>query len=76
MKETQGVTVASYQSPEHDFPAFYTRKSGSKAPYNIENASDAAAMIYIAKNLKLNSGILIAVPVPEEHAMDGMKFRK
>lgn len=69
--ETQGVTVSSYGAVERDFPAFYTRKSGSKAPYNIDSPIEAAKMILASKLMKLNSGILIAVPVPEEFAMDG-----
>lgn len=69
--ETQGVMVSSYQSEDNDFPAFYTRRSGYKAPYNIDTPKEAAAMILTAKSLKLNSGILIAVPVPEKFAMDG-----
>lgn len=68
--ETQGVTVTTFGSPERDFPAFYTRKSGSKVPYNVESATEAAELISATKTLKLNSGILIAVPIPEEHAMD------
>lgn len=68
--ETYGVTVATYQSPEKDFPAFYTRKSGSKSPYNVDDATEAANLIMKSKMLNLNSGILIAVPVPERDAMD------
>jgi pseudouridine-5'-phosphate glycosidase len=67
--ETQGVIVASYQSPDSDFPAFYTRTSGSKVPYNLDSAQEAAALIASSVDLNLNSGILIGVPVPVEHAM-------
>lgn len=70
-KETHGVTVATYQSPEKDFPAFYSRKSGSKASYNLESPLEAAKLINTAKKLAMNSGILIAVPVPDEYSMDG-----
>lgn len=69
--ETHGVTVATYQSPDKEFPAFYSRKSGCKAPYDIENPVDAAKLIISAQKLNLNSGILIAVPIPEEFSMDG-----
>lgn len=68
--ETQGVTVSTFGSPEKDFPAFYTRKSGSKVPYNIDTAREAAELISASKTLDLKSGILIAVPIPEENAMD------
>lgn len=72
--ETQGVMVSTYQSLNNDFPAFYTRRSGFKAPYNVNTPKEAAAIISAAKTLKLNSGILIAVAVPEKFAMDG-EFR-
>lgn len=65
------MCVACYQCPDHDFPAFYTRRSGSKAPYNFATATEAAKAIHISRTLGLDSGYLIAVPVPEEHAMDG-----
>lgn len=69
--ETNGVTIATYQSPNKDFPAFYSRKSGCKAPYDIENPVEAAKLIAAAKQMTLSSGILIAVPIPEESSMDG-----
>lgn len=69
--ETQGVMVASYKSVNSEFPAFYTRRSGHAAPYNIDSPKEAADMILTAKTLQLNSGILIGVPVPEQFAMDG-----
>ena len=75
MKETQGVFVASYQSPERDFPAFYTRSSnGIKAPYNFDSAFEAAKAIQATLNLNLGSGILIAAPVPQEFAMEEQKI--
>lgn len=71
MKETQGVAVATYQVPEKEFPAFYSRNSGFKAPYNVNNPIEAAKLIVTSKVLNLNSSILIAVPVPEKYAMNG-----
>lgn len=54
-----------------DFPAFYTRKSGHKAPHRIPDAIHAARLLQASHDLQLSSGIVIAVPLPEEHAMDG-----
>lgn len=68
--ETQGVTVATYQMADKEFPAFYTRKSGIHAPYNVNDAIEAAKLIIASKELNLNSGVLIAVPVPHEFAMN------
>lgn len=69
--ETQGVTVTTFNTPERDFPAFYCRKSGHKAPYNVNDPLEAAKLIATSKELNLNSSVLIAVPVPEEYAMNG-----
>lgn len=64
--------MASYQSTNNDFPAFYSRKSGSSAPYNFLSVLEAAEVINSNLNLGLRSGILIAAPVPEKWAMNGM----
>lgn len=62
--ETQGVFVSTFQVPDRDFPAFYCRTSSVKAPYNFDNASDAAKCIAKSRELGLKSGFLIGVPVP------------
>lgn len=72
--ETQGVFVSTFQVPDNDFPAFYTRRSGVKAPYNFDDAADAAKCIAKSLQLGLTSGMLIGVPVPEEHAMNGERL--
>lgn len=69
--ETQGVFVSTFQVPDREFPAFYTRKSGVKAPYNFADAAEAAECIDKSLQLGLQSGMLVGVPVPREHAMDG-----
>lgn len=69
--ETQGVLVSTFQVPDKEFPAFYTRRSGVKAPYNFVDAADAAKCIAKSLQLGLKSGLLIGVPVPEEHAING-----
>lgn len=68
--ETQGVTVATYGSSQ-EFPAFFTRHSGVKSPCNIGTPREAAELIDTNLSLGLGSGILIAVPIPEEFAADG-----
>ncbi|XP_058448613.1 pseudouridine-5'-phosphate glycosidase [Malaya genurostris] len=68
--ETQGVCVASYQCPDLNFPAFYTRSSGSKAAYNLNTALEAANMISVNRALGLRSGFLIGVPIPEDYSLD------
>ena len=71
--ETQGVCVTTFQCPDQEFPAFYTRTSGVKAQYNFNDATDAALCINKSIQLGLNSSILIGNPVPNEFAMDGKK---
>lgn len=70
LQETQGVCVCTFGDTD-DFPAFYTVKSGFKAPYRVQNAQDAAKIIYAAYAYQLSSGTVIAVPIPKEYALDG-----
>ncbi len=44
LQETEGVCVASFGS-EKEFPAFFSPRSGFKAPYNVETPRQAAEMI-------------------------------
>ncbi|TAQ87679.1 hypothetical protein B7494_g3973 [Chlorociboria aeruginascens] len=65
--ETQGVAVCTFadgRKGKIDFPAFYTRDSGVESPLVIQNAREAAAMIYHHA-----SGLLFANPIPEEFSM-------
>ncbi|KAB1228011.1 Pseudouridine-5'-phosphate glycosidase [Morella rubra] len=62
--ETQGVCVATYKTDE--FPAFFTETSGCKVPCRVDSPQDYANM-----KLKLDTGILIAVPIPKEHSASG-----
>ncbi|KAM7291976.1 pseudouridine-metabolizing bifunctional protein C1861.05 [Ixodes scapularis] len=68
--ETEGVCVAAFGDSQ-DFPSFFTSRSGHHAPWRVANASDAAAMIASRNALHLDSGILIAVPIPKEFEADG-----
>lgn len=68
--ETHGVMVCTYNSPNSEFPAFYTRSSGTKALYNFTDVNDIAISIKANDDLNLKSGVLIGVPIPEEFAMD------
>jgi pseudouridine-5'-phosphate glycosidase len=69
--ETKGVCVVVFNGEEDingnvQFPSFFTRDSGCKISYNIKTIEDAALMIAQHKKLGLDSGILIAVPIPEK----------
>ncbi|KAL8159419.1 hypothetical protein V2J09_000956 [Rumex salicifolius] len=67
--ETQGVCVAAYGTSE--FPAFFTEKSGFRAPCRVDSAEDCARLIDANMKLKLGNGILIAVPIPKQHSASG-----
>ncbi|XP_043944411.1 pseudouridine-metabolizing bifunctional protein C1861.05-like [Protopterus annectens] len=68
--ETQGICVATFGS-SREFPAFFTPRSGIKAPYNVCNVEEAASLIDSSLKYGLCSGLLIAVPIPEAHAASG-----
>lgn len=67
--ETEGVCVASYGSSVN-FPAFYSSYSGYEAPYHVKTPLEAAKLLQGMLDLKMTSGIIIAVPVPKEFAID------
>lgn len=69
-QETQGVPVIKIgETPE--FPAFYCSETSDKikAPCRVSNANEAAAVLQAQRTLGINTGILFAVPIPEEHAL-------
>ncbi|KAI6008229.1 indigoidine synthase A-like protein [Pisolithus orientalis] len=68
--ETLGVPVISYRETK-DFPAFYSRKSGHQAPWNVTNAIDAARVLYTHRQLGMTNGALFAVPIPEKYEANG-----
>ncbi|MGB9858010.1 MAG: pseudouridine-5'-phosphate glycosidase [Dictyoglomus sp.] len=66
--ETYGVPVIGFRTEE--FPAFYTRESGLKVDYVANSVEEVARIIKTKWDLGLHGGILIANPIPEEHALD------
>jgi pseudouridine-5'-phosphate glycosidase len=66
--ETQGVPVIGFQT--NDFPAFYTRSSGLRVPHRANSAGEVAAIARAQWKGKFGNGILVACPIPEEHAFD------
>ncbi|XP_067292690.1 uncharacterized protein zgc:136858 [Pseudorasbora parva] len=71
--ETQGVCVATYGDSK-SFPAFFTQQSGFTSPYHVSSPQEAADLIASTLSLGLQSGILLAVPIPEEHAAAGQQI--
>jgi pseudouridylate synthase len=63
--ETVGVPVVVIGSDQ--FPAFYSRSSGSPAPRRIDTAAQAAAMLAATwQGLQLHRGVCIANPISTE----------
>lgn len=66
--ETKGVPVLGYGTSE--LPAFYTRTSGLKVDRKVDTPEEAARIIKMKRDLKLDGGVLIANPIPEEDSID------
>ncbi len=65
--ETQGVPVIGYQTDE--LPAFYTRSSGLRVPHRAEAPEEVAAIAHAQWESGLGGGLLVTVPIPQEHAL-------
>ncbi len=63
--ETQGVTVITMG--QDAFPAFYSRASNFASPIRIDSVHAVADVIRANRQLDLQSGVLVAVPVPVAH---------
>ena len=53
----QGVAVLAFGADE--FPAFFTARSGCRAPLRVDSAAEAAAVIGASRQLGLDSATLI-----------------
>jgi pseudouridylate synthase len=65
--ETQGVPVLS--CGQDNFAAFYTRDSGLRADYRLDDPSQQARFIRTKWDLGLAGGVVLSTPVPEAAAM-------
>ncbi|KAK9831350.1 hypothetical protein WJX81_004644 [Elliptochloris bilobata] len=74
--ETQGVCVAAYGADE--FPAFFARSSGCRAPARVDSPAQAAALARAAWSLGPTGfcGVLIGVPIPAEHEAQGAAIER
>lgn len=70
--ETQGCLVSTFadgRTGNVDFPAFWARDSGCRSPSTVYTEREAAAVILAQERLGIESGMLFANPIPEEHAI-------
>jgi pseudouridine-5'-phosphate glycosidase len=65
--ETHGVPVMSVGQP--GFPAFFTRESGFKADFQLDDPVEQAAFIRTKWQLGLRGGVVVSNPVPAQSAM-------
>jgi pseudouridine-5'-phosphate glycosidase len=68
--ETRGVPVLGWR--HDDFPAFYTRSSGLQVPHRVEEAAEVAR-IFAARTRPM-TGMLVAVPIPADDALDAAQL--
>ena len=69
--ETHGVPVLGYRTDE--FPAFYCRESGLPVDRRLDSAHDVAEILRVRRELGVAGGVLIANPIPIEHALDSVE---
>lgn len=62
--ETRGVPVIAFG--QDDFPAFWSRSSGLKAPLRMDSAAEIARAHIMRARLGLPGGQLVANPIPVE----------
>lgn len=65
--ETFGVPVLGYKS--ENLGGFYSKDSGLKLDYKMENAKEIAEAIYYKRALGLDGGILVSNPIPDEYSI-------
>lgn len=66
--ETKGVPVIGYNTSM--LPAFFVPTSEFKVNYNMKSSLEIASMMKAKWELGLNGGVVVANPIPSEHAMD------
>jgi pseudouridylate synthase len=65
--ETRGVPVLGWQTTA--LAGFYARDSGRVLPGSVADAADAARVASLHWSLRLSTGLLVCVPLPEDAAL-------
>ena len=67
--ETNGVPIIGFGTDY--LPAFFSRRSNLPVTVRLDTPEEVAAVIRARQALDLNSGTLVAAPVPADDAFDG-----
>jgi pseudouridine-5'-phosphate glycosidase len=72
--ETHGVTVVGFQCDE--MPAFYSRHSGLPVDVRANSANEVVEIFNAQRDLQMDTGLLLTVPVPQEFEVDAEQLRR
>ncbi|THH34045.1 hypothetical protein EUX98_g143 [Antrodiella citrinella] len=56
--------------------SFYTRRSGFKSPWHLNDPISAATILHAQDQLRMNNGVMFAVPIPEQYEQVGQDIQK
>jgi len=70
--ETLGVPVIGYRTDT--MPAFYCRRSGFPVDCNLQQPQDIARTLHAKWDMGITGGLVIANPVPVEHALEASEI--
>ena len=66
--ETLGVTVIGFRT--HEFPGFFTAKTGLSVPHTVESAAEIAVIYSAHRALKRPGAMLVVQPPPAASALE------
>jgi len=72
--ETHGVAVVGYRTDE--LPTFYARRSGFGVDYRLDSPAAIADALRTQWALGLDSGVVVANPIPDAFAMDSQELEQ
>ena len=72
--ETRGVPVIGYRTD--DFPAFWSRSSGLRAPLRCDTPEEIAALVRAKADLGLIGGVLVTNPIPHAAEIPAAEIAK
>lgn len=72
--ETKRVEVIGYQT--NNLPAFYCNTSSVKVNHRLDSPFEIANLLKTKWDLKLEGGVLVTNPIPDEYSMDEETINK